>query len=62
MCYLQKSQVKIQTPTHLKHDRPKQDNPAASVVAQQYASIPFESLRFLSSKETFSGFLTNIVF
>jgi hypothetical protein len=45
----------------LEHERPQQDNPAARVVAQQYASITFVTLRFLSSNETFSELFTNIV-
>jgi hypothetical protein len=45
----------------LEHDRPQQDNPAARVVDQQYVSITFVSLRFLSNNETFSELFTNIV-
>jgi hypothetical protein len=59
---LQNSPVKIQTPTHLEHDRPQQDNPAVRVIAQQYASITFISLSFLFSTEIFSGLFKNIVF
>jgi hypothetical protein len=46
----------------LEHDQPQQDNPAARVIAQQYASITFVSLCFLSSNETFSGLFKNIVY
>lgn len=62
MCYPQNSPIKIQTLTHLEHDQPQQDNPAARVIAQQYASITFVSLCFLSSNETFSGLFKNIVY
>jgi len=62
VCYLQNSPVKIQTPTHFEHDRTQQDNPAARVVAQQYASITFVLMRFLSSKEIFGGVFRNIVY
>ena len=40
----------------LEFDHPRHDRPTAYVIAQQYFSRTFVSLRFLSRKETFSAF------
>jgi hypothetical protein len=41
----------------MKRDWPQHDCPAACVIAQQYSSAIFASLRFLSLKEKFSALL-----
>jgi hypothetical protein len=41
-------------------DRPQQDRPNACVIAQQYSSAAFVSLRFQSRKEKYGARLMNI--
>jgi hypothetical protein len=40
-------------------DRPQHDRPAACVIAQQYSSATFVSLRFISRKEKFGSCLNS---
>jgi hypothetical protein len=50
--YTQGSPVEIQTPT-------QRDHPAVCVIAQQYSSSTFVSLRFHSRKEMFGALFQN---
>jgi hypothetical protein len=59
--YIQGSPVEIQTPNTLALDRPQYDHSAACVIAQQYSSTSFVSLRFRSRREKFSARLRNII-
>jgi hypothetical protein len=42
-------------------DRPQQERPAACVIAQQYSSTTFDSLRFHSLKEKSGAILVTII-
>jgi hypothetical protein len=45
----------------LECDRLQHDRPVACVIAQQYFSVSFVSLHFLSHKESFGAHLSGIV-
>jgi hypothetical protein len=48
-------------PSTLEPDRPQHDRPAASVIAQQYSSATFVSLRSHSWKEMFGVHFRNFI-
>jgi hypothetical protein len=48
-------------PSTLERNRPQLDRPAACVIAQQYSSTAFFSLRFNSLKERLAG-VSNMLF
>jgi hypothetical protein len=45
----------------MKPDRPQHDRPATFVIAQQYSSATFVSMRFHSRKEKFGVRLKNLI-
>jgi len=56
------SPVEIQTPTHRNLIGRKHYRPTACVVAQQYSSITFISLRFQNRKEKIGACFKNVIF
>jgi hypothetical protein len=54
---LQGSPTEIQIPTILVPDRAQHDRPAVYVIAQQYSSATFVSLRFHSRLQKFGALL-----
>jgi len=59
--YIQGSPVEIQTRNTLALDRPQYDRSTACVIAQQYSSTTFVSLRFRFRKEKFGARLRTII-
>jgi hypothetical protein len=58
--YIKVSPDEIQTPANrFKHHPPQHDRPAACVIAQQYSSATFVSLRSHPRREKFGSFLKN---
>jgi hypothetical protein len=60
--YLKVSSDEIQTPANrFKHHRPQYDRPVTCVIAQQYSSAIFVSLRSHLRREKFGSFLKNYI-
>jgi hypothetical protein len=53
--YIQSSPVEVQSQARLEPDRPHYGRLAACIVAQQYSSATFVSLRFCHRKEEFDS-------
>jgi hypothetical protein len=60
--YIQWSPFEIKTPTPRKTDQPQHDYPIACVIAQQYSSAIFISLRSHSRTEKFGVRLKDVTF
>jgi hypothetical protein len=52
----------MKTPSTLEPDRPQHDRTTARVIAQQYSSATFVSLRFHSVKEKFGARSRHVTF
>jgi hypothetical protein len=53
--------TEIQTPAHGELDRPQNDRPVVRVIAQQYSSATFFSLRFHPKKEKHCARFKNVI-